>query len=292
MPLVSVVIPVYNYARFLPQAAESLLAQTETDWDCWLVDDGSTDDTQAVCEALVRRDGRFHYLFQAHRGLPAARNLGLRHARGNFIQFLDADDRLEPRKLSAQCRFLNEHPEIDIVYGEAFYEDGKSRTSAVFSDCRHGALPSFVRENAAAVNAFLMRRSVLEEAGPLDESLEAYEDWDFWLRCALKKKTFSYAPAGEDAAAVVRTHSGSMIQNRLKMLSALVAVRRKIAPLLPEGEARKINRHFLIRDEGRLALEELKAGATPGRLARIVRAAARELVPGRPRVRRDGRAPE
>ena len=279
MPLVSVIVPVYNYGHFLAKAAESLIAQTEKDWECLLVDDGSSDSTALVCEELVRRDSRFRYFFQSHRGLPAARNRGLREASGRFIQFLDADDWLEPGKLSHQISFLKAHPEIDLVYSDALYDDG--RAAVFFWGKRSDFLAALARQNIAAVNSFLVRKSAAEEAGTFDESLGAYEDWDFWLRCALREKKFFYSPGGEGARAWVLTHSGSMIRDRKRMLEALVCVRRKHSAALG-GNAGKINRRLLSYDEGRLAFEELKSGAvTPARVGKVAAGVFAGLSGGR-----------
>jgi len=104
---VSVVVPTHNYAHFLPVALDSVLAQTYRDWECIIVDDGSTDDTAAVADVYVRRDPRFRYIHQANRGLAGARNTGVRNARGDGIQFLDADDRLLSPKPRTSSRIRN-----------------------------------------------------------------------------------------------------------------------------------------------------------------------------------------
>ncbi len=269
MPLVSVILPVFNYSHFLDQAAASLMDQTEKDWECLIVDDGSTDSTAAVSDEWVKKDPRFRYFFQPNQGLSSARNLGLRHAAGELVQFLDADDWLEPDKLARQARFLKECPGIDIVYGEALYVDEKKLLPAVFSDCLPDALAALVKENVAAVNAFLVRKSALDEIGPFDENLKAYEDWDVWLRCAFRRKKFLYVPAGEGTRALVRVHAGSMIRDRRRMLSALVQVRCKILPEIMDAKILQANQRLLIRDEGRLACEELKEGITARRLGKI-----------------------
>src|SRR3990172_4396851 len=102
VPVVSVIVPCYNHGHFLAEALESVLAQSWQLWECIVVDDGSTDDTRQVVEAFVQIDTRFQYLHQSNQGLSAARNAGIAVCKGSYIQFLDADDMLEEKKLEAQ----------------------------------------------------------------------------------------------------------------------------------------------------------------------------------------------
>ncbi len=96
---VSVIIPCYNQAFFLKEAVASVLAQTYTNWECIIINDGSTDNTEEVTKELIKDDGRFIYKKQINKGLPGARNAGLELCTGEFIQLLDADDALHPQKL-------------------------------------------------------------------------------------------------------------------------------------------------------------------------------------------------
>lgn len=279
MPLISVIVPSYNYGHFIDKAAQSLVDQSERNWECLIVDDGSKDRTAAVAKDWARKDPRFRYFFQPNAGLSSARNLGLRHAVGEYVQFLDADDWLEPAKLSHQAHFLKENPSIGLVYGEAFYEEGSVSRAAVFSDGRPDILSALVAQNVAVVNAFLVRKSVLGEVGAFDESLAAYEDWDLWLRCALKGKSFFFVRGGEGTRARVLIHPGSMIRDRKRMLSALVQARHKISARVSDPKIRALNQKLLARDEGRLALEELKEGVTWRRLDKIIRAGLSGIKP-------------
>src|SRR3989442_11796350 len=112
--LVSVIVPSYNYGRFVGQALESLRAQTYPRWECIVVDDGSTDNTDAIVTAFAENDSRIKYIRQENQGLAAARNAGIVHSAGEYLQFLDADDLLESEKLERHVEFLEQHAEIDI----------------------------------------------------------------------------------------------------------------------------------------------------------------------------------
>lgn len=118
---VSIIVPTYNYGEFIGETLSSLLEQTYPDWNCIVVDDGSTDDTRRVVESFVSRDSRFRYIHQNNAGVAAARNNALRYADGDYVQFLDADDLIGRRKLEVQVSFLNSNPQIDLIYGEARY---------------------------------------------------------------------------------------------------------------------------------------------------------------------------
>ena len=112
---VSVIIPCYNQAIFLPKAIASLQAQTLEEWECIIVDDGSTDHTAEVASNLALQDSRIRLLQKINGGSASARDLGLQHAQGKYVQFLDADDWLDPEKLARQVALM-ERENLDISY--------------------------------------------------------------------------------------------------------------------------------------------------------------------------------
>src|SRR6266550_6173469 len=122
-PLVSVIVPCYNYGHFVGDALDSVLAQTFENWECIVVDDGSTDKTKEVVTRYESKDSRIKYIYQRNHGLAASRNLGISLSKGAYIQFLDADDQIESRKLEFQSNVLQDAVDIDIVYGSVrFFE--------------------------------------------------------------------------------------------------------------------------------------------------------------------------
>src|SRR5690606_13459543 len=112
--LISVIIPCYNYGHFLAKTLGSLMSQTYPHWECIVVDDGSTDNTQQVTERFVINDPRFRYIFQENSGVSAAKNTGIRNSKGDYIQFLDSDDLIENKKFEHQIAFMKQHAEVDI----------------------------------------------------------------------------------------------------------------------------------------------------------------------------------
>ena len=226
-PLVSVVISCYNYGHFISDALDSVLNQTCVSWECIIVDDGSVDATKAIVEQYVRKDNRFRYFYQGNNGMSSARNVGIREAEGAFIQFLDADDLLDPDKLEVHTAYLLSHPETDIVYGDWGYFAQLDQENAPIPVVPprqpwtprvsgQGAviLNALLRDNMLAISAPLVRKTLLERFHGFDETIRAHEDWDLWLNCALEGGRFHYLRS-ERARALIRLHCHSVSRNRL-----------------------------------------------------------------------------
>jgi glycosyltransferase involved in cell wall biosynthesis len=182
-PAVSVVIPCHNYARFLPQAVASVLAQTYRDWEVIVVDDGSTDDTAAVVRSLMARhpDRRIRLIQQANAGVSAARNAGITASRARYILPLDADDVIGPTMLEKTAAVLDATPGIAIASTDVFtFTDDDLPPQAM-------PLPAYSRElllqRLIMFYCSLYRREAWEKVGGYDESMRAGEDWDFWIGC-------------------------------------------------------------------------------------------------------------
>lgn len=124
--LVSVIVPTYNRADCILETLNCLLAQTHTDWELILVDDGSTDNTSELVQTHFAGDERLRYIYQQNAGVSHARNTGLSHTRGDFVAFLDSDDRWKPWKLSAQLACFNRFPDVGMIWTdmEAIDHDG------------------------------------------------------------------------------------------------------------------------------------------------------------------------
>lgn len=214
-PLVSVIIPAYNYAHFVGAAIESVRRQDYPAVEIILIDDGSTDDTPQVA-------GRFpgiRYVRQENRGLSAARNHGIALARGKFLQFLDADDLLGPGAIRQRVEYLEAHPACSaVVCRNLFFEEAAGATPGAGREawplpaagCVDLALYHF---NIAPPHAFLVRRATVEALGlAFDPRLRACEDYDFWFRLALH----SGAPALLSSCHVYyRQHANSMSRSYL-----------------------------------------------------------------------------
>jgi len=185
MPRFSVVIPCYNSARTLPETIAALKAQTLTDWEAILVDDGSTDGTPALLDALAAEDPRFLVLQQSNAGPSIARNRAAGVARGAILAFLDADDIWLPGKLASVDAALRADLAASAVFGRiAFFRDGET-IDATTSTVRPGpaALADFLGENPAGTLSNLsIRRVDFLAAGGFDTTMRHSEDLEFCVR--------------------------------------------------------------------------------------------------------------
>jgi glycosyltransferase involved in cell wall biosynthesis len=192
---VSVIIPAYNAGACIAEAIESVLDQSYPHYEIIIVDDGSTDTTKDVLEAFA---DKVTFIKQKHRGAAASRNAGIERAGGNYLTFLDADDLLLPTKLSVQASFLDNNPEIDVVYsdGYIFYdsEDGleveQPFSETWFLDKTLSTPPRNIEvlliRNAFPINAAMVRKDRVAAVGGFDETLAALEDWELWFRLGQK----------------------------------------------------------------------------------------------------------
>lgn len=241
MKLVSIIIPCYNYGWLLPETLDSLLAQTYTNWECIIIDDGSTDDSRNVAETYVSHDARFRYVYQSNKGMSVARNRGLDEARGEYIQLLDADDLLVPHKLERQVRFLDAHPSVDLLYGDVrFFRHGNPQELSKSSDMADQdwmkgiegqgevLVNAIVETSLMVVHAPLTRATLIQQVGRFAEDLRSAEDWEFWVRCAVAGGSFRY-DASPDTWALVRVHATSTSQNVYRFQSFVIEVRERLA---------------------------------------------------------------
>ena len=181
--LVSVVIPAYNAGRYIAKTIESVLAQSYSRYEVLVADDGSTDNT---AEVAGRYGPPVRLLTQANKGPAAARNLALRHATGDYIAFLDADDLWHPEKLATQVRFMEANPEIGICGTRRMdFQDGDTVSwpplPNVIATHRIDGRTVIVK-NRFSTSTVMLRTSVLRQVGEFDESLFGPEDWDLWRR--------------------------------------------------------------------------------------------------------------
>ncbi|MFT3807422.1 glycosyltransferase family 2 protein [Arenimonas sp.] len=204
--LVSTIIPFHDRERMLEDAIASVLSQTYLDTEVILVDDGSSERAAAMARALAEENHDKVRLFrQANAGPGAARNLGLSHARGEFIQYLDSDDLLEPRKFEAQVAALRACPEAGLAFGITRRLDtttGLSRVWARTAERIDDIFPSFLMGRGWDTNAPLWRRSTCELVGPWLE-LRCHEDWEHDLRAGMLGVRAVHVP---EPGAIVRDH--------------------------------------------------------------------------------------
>ena len=195
-PRVSIVIPAYRASRDIAVALDSVFAQTAADFEVIVVNDGSPD-TPELEAALESYAGRLRYIVQENQGAGAARNRGIREARGTYVALLDADDRWLPPFLQRQISYLDAHPECDLVYCDAIITGESALVGRRFMDTApsHGdvTLFSLIAQRCNIIlSTVVARRTTLLEAGLFDEAIRRGQDFDLWLRLAQRGATMHY----------------------------------------------------------------------------------------------------
>lgn len=186
-PRVSVILPAYNREDFVARAIDSVLAQTFTDFELIVVDDASTDGTRSVLERYRDTPRLRLILSDENRGGGGARNLGIEAARAPLIAFQDSDDIWLPHKLAAQVAALDAHPEAGLCYcGSLFSEGTRSYyiPEQVFDHLDGDMSAEILRRNPTSTQTLVVRREVLEAAGPFDPTFKRFQDWELMIRVA------------------------------------------------------------------------------------------------------------
>lgn len=201
--LVSVIVPCYNQAKFLSEALNSVLIQTYVNWECFVINDGSNDNTEAIALEWGKKDARFKYIKINHGGPSVSRNAALKVATGEYLQFLDSDDSINPEKFSIQIDVLKGTPE----YALSICDYGKSVENdlSIPHPSRY-LTPRFQTENplfelisdwqsklSIPFHCFLLKRQlILDKNIFLNESLPNHVDWDFWMNVFKAKPVVVY----------------------------------------------------------------------------------------------------
>jgi glycosyltransferase involved in cell wall biosynthesis len=235
--MVSVIIPVYNRERYIAEALNSVLQQTEQPLEIIVVDDGSTDNTQQVVRTFLS-DPRITLICQEHSGKPSiARNRGIKNARGKYLCFLDSDDILLPKSIATRLQILEHHKDVGVVCSDWLdFKGGLDSSSAMPSYiARSGFLnrvasehgerqlhdavvlgPGFIYEifytNIVKTSTVIIRRELFDKAGGFDEALTIGEDCDLWLRLGTMTR-FCYCLSPQCYA---RSHRLNITRDMLK----------------------------------------------------------------------------
>jgi len=265
-PLVSIIIPTYNSASVVCQAIDCSLHQHYGNIEVIVIDDGSTDDT----EMLLKRkyEGRITYIRQENKGPGSARNTGIRHASGKYLQFLDADDLLDPNKIRIQMSRLQDITGMALSYCD--YVCCDINNSTVIHKNRHVS-PVLQKENplddilkkwetqlSIPIHCFIFDASFFKERGTtFDESLQANEDWECWMNIFALDPKVDFV---DQVLAYYRVGKDSRCTNRLKMRKSWLAAidtqihkNRSNRVVVEKLAARKKEIKYLYRDAGPLA---------------------------------------
>jgi Glycosyl transferase family 2 len=247
---VSVIIPAYNAAKYIRETLDSVFAQTFENFEAIVINDGSPD-TDELEQALAPYRGRIVYLKQENRGPSAARNTGIRHARGEYLAFLDSDDCWWPDFLASQLKLFEETPSLDVVYCDAqrFGDPAFDGKTFMQTNASNGpvTLDSLIRKQCVIfASCTVARRRVVVDAGLFDESFRRCEDYDLWLRILYRGGQIGYQ---KRVLGRYRSRPRSLSQNAIKMCEALMAV------------CDKASRTMTLSEETRALLQQQMAGA-------------------------------
>jgi glycosyltransferase involved in cell wall biosynthesis len=246
-PLVSIVLPTHNGARYICEALESCINQSYSNWELIVVDDASTDNTPEILSRYVNQDSRIKTVTNAvNRKLPASLNIGFASATGALLTWTSDDNCYKESALETMVGFLESNPEVDIAYADVRHIDENGRDIG-----RHTAPPSDDLPYRNSVGAcFLYRRRVLDMMGNYDESLFLAEDHEYWLRAF---STLRFHHLSEDLY-LYRVHTKALSQTEPE--ATKLAVRRMLERYLAgsswDNKSRSLAHLRLARDEAGL----------------------------------------
>ena len=281
MAKVSVIIPTYNRTEYVTQAIDSVLAQTYMDYEIIVVDDGSTDKTREVLEPYM---DKITYIYQENTGVSAARNTGIKAAKGEWIAFLDSDDEWLPGKLAVQIRAVERHPQLVAHMVNVNLTNYNDPYPNSFLHCKFPFegnegiiddpfIPHFKYRTIAMPVAIMCLKECAIKAGLFDESFVCGEDYDFVCRLALQgswgycwdelammyrrcEKTVSLSTLKKDYTVTLRnrikTHS-KLLENQ-----KLTKHERRVTAKLLSSNCRELGQHLLLKEDYKRARESFR----------------------------------
>ena len=228
-PAVTVVIAAYNASRYIAQTLDSVKAQTFSDYEVIVVNDGS-DDREELERILDAHPLPIIYVSQENKGVSAARNAAIRIGRGEFYTQLDSDDQWVPEYLEVQLGILNENPDVALVYPNAKIISDASGGEVEYMTMSPSEgevnFQSLVEQKCIVMTSVTARMSAIRGAGMFDESIRSCEDFDLWLRVVKNGGRIVYH---RRPLVLYRRHEGSLSSDRVWMTRHLVAVYEKTA---------------------------------------------------------------
>jgi glycosyltransferase involved in cell wall biosynthesis len=274
VPLVSVIIPAYKAAAFIHETLQSVFCQTYRNFEVVLINDGSPDTAEFERAIAPYRD-RIIYIRQENSGVSAARNAGIRRARGEYLAFLDSDDIWYPPCLAAQIDLArSRQPACDLVYSDVLvYSDSQQQRDSHSDGIRYSEIcpsvgavtfESLLREDChAPTSCTMVRRQAAIAAGLFDENLRRAEDYDLWLRIAHRASNMTYS---REVLGKNRIVPGSLSHDNVKMLEGLVEVLRKLRNDLELSAGQRSALEKKLADtKAQLELERGKAALLDGK---------------------------
>lgn len=236
LPLVSVIITAYNYVGYLPRAIKSALTQTYTNIELIVIDDGSTDATASLMDTYPS----VQYIYQDNKGLPSARNNGIKHALGKYLVFLDADDWLQPDAIENNLALIHQHPHLAFVSGNYFLLRAETGIlEEVVASVSENHYLELLQRNYIGMHAAVMFSDWVLQKIQYDESLAGCEDYDLYLRIA-RQYPVAHHPK---FIATYYFHEKGLSHDYKIMMEAMITVMKKQAACIqspPEKAAYQV----------------------------------------------------
>lgn len=264
-PMVSVIIPSYDTAALIEACLDSVFAQTYSDFEAIVVNDGSPD-TAELERVLQPYMSRIVYIKQENKRAAGARNNAIRQARGEFVAFLDSDDTWLPNHLTAQMQLVTDDPSLDLVYANALMVGDQGREREFMDKYPSHGQATFdaliVERCQIPISTVVARKRTLVDAGLFDEKLARCDDYDMWVRSAFRGAKIGYGRTVQSRLLVGRP--GCLGQSRAKMAEAYWNILEKFKRTLPlndadramlDRRAAEIRARYLLED-GKCKLEE------------------------------------
>tara|TARA_Y100000591_G_scaffold332679_1_gene371017 strand:+ start:4280 stop:5230 length:951 start_codon:yes stop_codon:yes gene_type:complete len=241
--LVSVIIPTYNSIEWIKESIDSVLNQTYKNYELIIIDDGSNDGTKDLIESTYK--GELKYYWKANEGLSSARNYGNKLAKGSLIQYLDSDDLLPKDKLKNHVSFLNNNPDIDVVYSDCKIIKHKFSQTERDWGRRHlykngYIFDSMLEDPFILPHMCLSKKSFLNKVGDFDVELNSCIDYDFWLRAALCGGRFHFLDDG--MSVYYRDRSDSISKSGVEYANNGIFVLNKIQKKIDISDHKKIQK--------------------------------------------------
>ncbi len=225
LPLVSVIITTYNYAKFLPKAIESVLTQTYKNFEIIIIDDGSSDNPKSV----IKESRQLKYFYQENKGISAARNAGIKQSKGNYLLFLDADDWLEKDALEKNLAVIKNETHVAFVSGNYYFLHAENNVlEHITVSIKDHHYVSLLKRNYIGMLAAVMFQKWIFKDFQFDETLKACEDYDLYLTIARKYPVIHH----QQFIATYYFHGESLSHNYKMMMDSVAAVIKKQSPYI------------------------------------------------------------
>lgn len=243
MPPVSIIIPAYNQGKYISECLNSVINQTVTDWECIVINDGSTDNTKKIILSYTKQYPKIRMIDQPNKGLSAARNRGLGEAKGDYIQFLDSDDAIKKNKLKVQLDLLTQTSDLALSYTDYYcsseddlnIKSSRSWLSPKFRSKNHlhDLISYWESKISIPIHCFLFDANFFKKYKiSFDEQLPNHEDWECLINILrLHPKVFYI----DNELSIYRVHESSMAQNRMSMKNGFTQAIRKQRGYYPKN---------------------------------------------------------